>query len=126
MLGAKKLCHLLRVNYSVNWRKGGLMEGAWVYILECSDKSYYVGSTTNLEQRMFDHITGRFGGYTSSRLPVRLLWSHGFSDIRDAFAFERRIKKWNRAKKEALMRGDFDLLHLLSRSKPMKKKLGIK
>lgn len=102
------------------------MERAWVYILECSDKSYYVGSTTDLEQRMFDHSTGLYGGYTSSRLPVRLLWSHAFSDIRDAFAFERQIKKWSRAKKEALMRGDFDLLHLLSRSEPMKKKLGIK
>lgn len=65
------------------------MERARVFILECSDKSYYVGSTTDLEQRMFDHITGRYGGYTSLRLPVRLLWSHGFSDIRDAFAFER-------------------------------------
>ena len=102
------------------------MEKAWVYILDCSDKSYYVGSTTDLNQRMFDHTTGRHGSYTSSRLPVRLLWSHGFSDIRDAFAFERRIKKWNRAKKEALMRDDFDLLHLLSRSTRMKEKLGIK
>jgi len=126
MLGAKKLRHLLRRNNFAKLRRGRLMERAWVYILECSDKTYYVGSTTDLEHRMFDHKTGRYGGYTSSRLPVRLLWSHGFSDIRDAFAFERQIKKWNRAKKEALMRGDFDLLHLLSRSRPMKKKLGIK
>src|SRR5208283_4062396 len=96
------------------------MDRAWVYILECTDGSYYTGSTTDLEQRLVDHKTGRYGGYTSSRLPVTLLWSHGFSDYRDAFAFEWRIKKWSRAKKEALMQGDFDLLHLLSCSTVMK------
>ena len=98
------------------------MDRAWVYILECSDKSYYTGSTTNIEKRLSDHNTGRYAGYTSSRLPVRLIWFHGFSDYRDAFAFERKIKKWSRAKKEALMRGDFDLLHLLSRSTLVRKK----
>ena len=98
---------------------------AWVYILECSDKSYYVGSTTDLEHHIVDHNTGRYEGYTSSRLPVKLLWSHEFSDIRYAFEFERRIKKWNRAKKEALIHGDFDILHLLSKSSIMKKKLGV-
>ncbi len=96
------------------------MDRAWVYILECSDGSYYTGSTTNLEQRLVDHNTGRYGGYTSLRLPVTLLWSHGFSDYRDAFAFERKIKRWSRAKKEALMQADFDLLHLLSHSAAMK------
>ena len=98
------------------------MHRAWVYIVECSDKSYYTGSTTDLDQRLIDHNTGRYRGYTSSRLPVTLLWSLEFSDIRDAFAFERQIKEWSRAKKEALMRGDFDLLHLLSRPTAMKKK----
>jgi len=89
---------------------------AWVYIVECSDHSYYVGSTTDLEGRISDHNTGRYKGYTSSRLPVILLWSQEFPDIRYAFEFERNIKKWSRAKKEALMKGDFELLHLLSRS----------
>ncbi len=98
------------------------MDRAWVYVLECSDKSYYTGSTTNIEKRLSDHNTGRYAGYTSSRLPVRLIWIHGFPDYRDAFAFERRIKKWNRAKKEALMRGDFDFLHLLSGSRLVRKK----
>jgi predicted GIY-YIG superfamily endonuclease len=54
---------------------------------------------------------------------VKLLWSLEFSDIRDAFAFERQIKVWSRAKKKALMRGDFDMLHLLSRSTAVKKKI---
>ena len=102
--------------------KGGNMDKAWVYIVECSDNSYYTGSTTNLEQRISDHNTKRYGGYTSTRLPVRLIWSHGFTGIRYAFAFERQIKKWSRAKKEALMSGEFSLLHLLSRSSPMKGK----
>jgi predicted GIY-YIG superfamily endonuclease len=102
------------------------MYGAWVFIVECSDKSFYTGSTTDLNQRLIDHNTGRYRGYTSSRLPVKLLWSIEFLDIRDAFAFERQIKVWSRAKKEALMRGDFDTLHLLSRSTSMKKKSGVK
>jgi predicted GIY-YIG superfamily endonuclease len=102
------------------------MNEAWVYIVECSDKSYYTGSTTNIDQRLVDHNTGRYRGYTSSRLPVKLLWSLEFSDIRYAFAFERQIKGWSRAKKEALMRGDFNLLHVFSRSTAMKKKLKIK
>jgi putative endonuclease len=98
------------------------MNRSWVYIVECSDSSYYVGSTTELEQRINDHNSGRYEGYTSSRLPVVLLWSCEFSDIREAFAFERKIKKWSRAKKEALMRDDFDALHKLSRSTKMKAK----
>ncbi len=89
---------------------------AWVYIVECSDGSYYTGSTTNLDQRMFDHNSGKYEGYTSSRLPVKLLWSEEYHDIRDAVVLERQIKKWTRKKKEALMRGDFSLLHMHSRS----------
>jgi putative endonuclease len=84
--------------------------------VECSDRSYYIGSTTDLEQRIIDHNTGRYEGYTSSRLPVTLLWDQEFPDIRYAFEFERKIKKWTRAKKEALMNGDFKTLHSLSRS----------
>src|SRR5450759_779260 len=102
------------------------MHRSWVYIVECSDKSFYIGSTTDLNQRLIDYNTGRYRGYTSSRIPVKLLWSLEFSYIRDAFTFERQIKVWSRAKKEALMRGDFDLLHLLSRSTVMKKKSGVK
>jgi predicted GIY-YIG superfamily endonuclease len=71
---------------------------------------------------MSDHNTGRYEGYTSSRLPVKLIWTCEFSDIRYAFEFERKIKKWTRAKKEALMRGDYDMLHILSKSTRMKTK----
>jgi putative endonuclease len=89
---------------------------AWVYIVQCSDGSYYTGSTTALEQRIADHNTGRYEGYTSARLPVVLLWYEEFVDIRDAAVLERRIKGWSRKKKEALMAGKFNLLHEYSRS----------
>jgi predicted GIY-YIG superfamily endonuclease len=102
------------------------MNRAWVYITLCSDGTYYVGSTTDLEQRIIDHYEGRYEGYTSTRLPVKLLWSSEFSDIRYAFEYERKIKKWSRAKKEALMKGDYDQLHLLSRSTAMKGKIDTK
>ena len=98
------------------------MEQSWVYILRCSDTSYYVGCTTNLSQRVAQHNAGTFDGYTASRRPVELVWSHNFGDVNDAIASERRLKKWTRAKKEALMAGDFTLLHELARSTKTKHK----
>jgi predicted GIY-YIG superfamily endonuclease len=92
---------------------------AWVYILECSDGSYYTGCTTNLSQRIVQHETGFYEGYTSSRLPIKLIWSQEFQDVRDAINAERQIKGWSRKKKEALMKGDFDLLHEFAQSKEM-------
>ena len=99
------------------------MKVSWVYIVECSDQSYYVGCTTNLEKRIAQHDAGIFDGYTAARRPVKLLWSQEFGDIRYAIEEERSLKKWARAKKEALMRGDFTLLHDLSRSSKTKAKL---
>jgi putative endonuclease len=55
-----------------------------------------------------------FGGYTASRRPVLLVWQQEFLRITDAIAAERQIKGWSRAKKEALIQGNFELLHLLS------------
>ena len=95
---------------------------AWAYILRCADSSYYVGCTTDLKSRIAKHDAGTFPGYTASRRPVKLVWSQEFSDIRDAIEAERRIKKWTRAKKEALIQGDFEALHELARSTETKKK----
>jgi putative endonuclease len=79
-----------------------------VYMLRCSDGSYYVGSARlGLEKRVAEHNSGAFGGYTSKRRPVELVWHQEFDRITDAIAAERRIKGWSRAKKEALIRGDF-------------------
>ena len=97
---------------------------AWTYIVLCSDRSYYTGSTTELDKRIVDHNNGRYKGYTSTRLPVVLVWSLEFSDIRDAIALERQIKGWSRKKKEALIRGDFQLLHELARSTKKKRRGG--
>lgn len=90
------------------------MKSAWVYILKCSDNSYYIGCTSNLEQRIIEHQNKKYGGYTSSRLPVKLVYSCEFSDISEAIRGEKQLKGWSRKKKEALIKGDFSLLHHLS------------
>ena len=82
-----------------------------VYILRCSDGSCYVGSTSNLEYRLAEHQAGALRGYTSLRRPVELVWSEEFAIEHDAFLAERQIKGWSRAKKEALIRGDWDGIH---------------
>src|SRR4051812_25326116 len=90
--------------------------GAYVYILRCVDGSYYTGTARlGLEQRLSEHNSGAFGGYTSTRLPVTLVFSQWCERITDAIAAERQIKGWSRAKKEALIRGDFGALPELSR-----------
>jgi len=89
---------------------------AFVYILRCKDGTYYVGSTRgSLEDRVAQHNAGNFGGYTASRRPVVLVWQQKFQYVTDAIAAERQLKGWSRAKKEALIRGDFELLHALAR-----------
>jgi putative endonuclease len=88
----------------------------FVYIVRCADGSYYVGSTRgNLETRIGQHNAGTFGGYTSTRLPVELVFSQEFDRLTDAFSAERRIKGWSREKKEALIRGDYEALQWLAR-----------
>ncbi|OJU35261.1 MAG: hypothetical protein BGN99_32120 [Alphaproteobacteria bacterium 65-37] len=96
--------------------------GAHIYMLRCSDGSYYVGSARRgLERRVAEHNDGKYGGFTSKRLPVVLVWAEHFPDITDAIAVERQIKGWSRVKKEALIRGDYGALRTLSKrssSKP--------
>ncbi|MEQ8707889.1 MAG: GIY-YIG nuclease family protein [Rhodospirillales bacterium] len=85
----------------------------------CSDGRFYVGSTrASLERRIGEHNNGQFGGFTSKRRPVQLIWSQWFMAITDAIAVERQIKGWRREKKLALAKGDYDLLvSLASRRK---------
>jgi putative endonuclease len=68
-----------------------------------------------LEKRVAEHNSGIYGGYTATRRPVVLVFSQWFDRIIDAIAAERQIKGWSRAKKEALIRGDFDQLKILAR-----------
>ncbi len=93
------------------------MKKYFVYILKCADNSYYTGSTNNLERRINEHNSGKYKGYTSTRLPVQLVYFQEFSDVKDAISNERKIKKWSRKKKEALINGDFYLLHKYSECK---------
>jgi len=93
------------------------MKDYFVYILKCADDSYYTGVTNNLEKRISEHQSGLIKGYTSSRLPVKLVFSERFSDVNDAIRFEKQVKGWSRKKKEALINKDFDLLVKLSNLK---------
>ena len=86
----------------------------WVYVLKCSDGSYYTGSTSNLEKRISEHQNGLIKGYTSKRLPIELVFSEYFEDVYFAISAERQIKGWTRAKKMVLINGDFELLHELA------------
>ena len=90
---------------------------AWTYLLECSDGSYYVGSTVDLDRRVAQHEAGEGAVYTRRRRPVRLVWAGQFERIDEAFAFEKRVQGWNRRKRRALIEGRWDLLpELASRS----------
>jgi predicted GIY-YIG superfamily endonuclease len=88
----------------------------WVYILRCSDGSYYTGHTDNLEKRIAEHQAGVSEGYTSTRLPVALMFSQDFSTREEALACERQIKGWSRKKKEAMMREDWSEVSRLAKS----------
>ena len=79
---------------------------AWMYILECCDSSYYVGSTRNLEQRILQHKQGLGAKYTSNRLPVKLVYGEEYDRVADAYAREKQLQGWRRAKREALINGD--------------------
>lgn len=90
---------------------------AFVYVLRCSDGSYYVGSARGetLDKRLGEHQAGTYAGYTSRRRPVTLVYAEPFDHIADAVAAERRINGWSRAKKEALIRGDWDAVQMLAK-----------
>ena len=87
----------------------------YVYILRCADGSYYAGHTDDLEARFAAHQRGEIAGYTKDRRPLELVFSESFSSREEAFGAERQIKGWSRAKKEALIRGDWGELKRLAK-----------
>ena len=93
----------------------------WVYILRCRTGHCYVGSTENLEVRLAQHESGFFEGYTSTRLPVILVYSEEVPTRTDAVQREFQIKNWSRGKKEAFIQGDFDRLYQLAKQRTRKK-----
>jgi len=88
-----------------------------VYILKCSDGTYYTGLTKDLDARVQEHKLGKYSdSYTYSRRPVKLVWSEVTESYKEAFQWEHRIKGWSRAKKEALIRGDIEGIHEIVKS----------
>jgi putative endonuclease len=87
----------------------------WVYMLRCADGSYYVGHTDTPETRIAQHEAGLGCDWTRRRLPVELVWADSTTSREEALAFERRVKGWTRAKKEALIAGDWDRISWLAR-----------
>jgi putative endonuclease len=87
----------------------------FMYILECSDRSLYVGSTWELDRRLSQHQEGEGAAYTRDRLPVRLLYSEYYSRIENAFLREKQVQRWSRSKRLALVKGQSEKLPTLSR-----------
>lgn len=96
---------------------------AWMYILKCADNSYYVGSTKNLELRLSQHNSGKGSRYTSGRLPVELVYGEEYDRIADAYWREKQVQNWGRAKREALINGNVELLPPLAKKKFVKKQI---
>ena len=89
----------------------------FVYILKCADESFCVGSAIDLEDRLRRHNSGKGAVFTASRRPVKLVYKEPCQNLDDAVKRERQIKKWSRAKKEALINGELESLKKLSRSR---------
>jgi putative endonuclease len=88
---------------------------AWMYILECSDSSYYVGLTKDLKYRLSEHQEGKGAKYTSRRSPIKLVYSEEYERVSDAYTREKQVQNWSRAKREALINGDQEMLPKLAK-----------
>lgn len=99
------------------------MKSYYVYILKCSDGTYYTGVTNDLNRRLAEHKSGAIpGSYTHVRKPLELVYYDEFNDINNAILWEKRIKGWSRKKKEALINDNFEELVRLSNLKNNSKK----
>ena len=87
----------------------------YVYIIKCSNNSFYTGITNNLDKRFQEHILGKHKDcYTYKRRPLELKFHETFNDVLQAIYFEKKIKKWTHKKKQALIDGNFNRLQILS------------
>ena len=89
----------------------------YAYLLRCNDGSYYAGHTDNLEHRLAQHAIGQGAGYVAMRRPAVLVWSEAFPTRDKALAGELRVKGWSRAKKKALIAGDWARIQALARNR---------
>ena len=88
-----------------------------VYLLRLRSGMLYVGASTDLEQRLADHMSGQACRTTALDPPMSVLRVEIHESLATARAREAQLKKWSRAKKEALIRGDVKTLKSLSRSR---------
>ena len=86
----------------------------YMYILECADGSYYTGSTRDLERRLWEHQNGLGAQHTAKRLPVKLVYCEECDRVDDAFYREKQIQGWGRKKKQALISGETNQVHILA------------
>ena len=92
------------------------MKTSYVYILKCSDGTYYTGVSSNLLKRIEEHHAGKHrDSYTYVRRPVALMFYAQFTDITIAISTEKQLKNWSKAKKEALISGNYQMLPTLSK-----------
>jgi predicted GIY-YIG superfamily endonuclease len=89
----------------------------FAYKLRCADDSLYVGHTDDLDSRIAHHVNGTMGGYTARRRPVELVWSERFATRIEALEAEQRLKGWSRAKKQALIDGNWARISALARNR---------
>ena len=88
----------------------------YVYIVKCSDNSYYIGLTNNIQDRIWQHNFGHASkSYTFYRRPVILVFCEAFLDINQAIAFEKQIKGWTVKKKEVLIKREWEKLKELAK-----------
>lgn len=88
------------------------MKKYYVYILLCRDGKYYVGLTSNIEKRLFEHQQGSYRtSFTSSRRPLELVYLSDFTEIHQAISFEKQLKRWTNKKKAALIAQQWDSLY---------------
>jgi len=93
---------------------------AWTYILRLKSGQLYIGATTDLEKRFEDHLIGQACRTTKLDPPVKVVYSESLLTFSDARKREAQIKRWSRAKKEALLAGDIEKLQNLSKSRNKK------
>lgn len=89
----------------------------YVYMLKCQDDAIYTGVTDDIDRRFKEHTKGKGGHYTNYNRPREVLYKEPFEDILNAEERERQIKRWSKAKKLALIRGDKKRLTNLSKSR---------
>ena len=90
---------------------------AWLYILRLNSGQIYIGSTTDLDRRVEEHYSGHACRTTKLDPPIKLIYSEPLTTFSEARKREAQIKRWTRAKKEALVSGDLAKLRKLSKSR---------